>query len=626
MGMLTKFAGVWTLPFIGTGLLGAYAVAAGGNSPPPKVPTYAATPARSIWLDQGWSDQDRDWFHHASQGTDTLPIPYTWFMALERPEPSLTSPGLFSDSGYLDRFGFIPSATSTDNPGGLPVGFARTTSVDPTNGKPFDQLGFTCAACHTGRMDYRGTSLFIDGGPAMTDVGKFRNALGYALGLTLISPPRFLRFANRVLGPHHSLEDVVRLKLALKATVVEGFKLQIAEPHTDGNVEEGYGRLDALNRIGNEVFASQMGEKRNYAALSAPVAYPHIWNEAWFDWVQYNSSIQQPMVRNAGEAMGVRALVNYDEKAGPLFGSTIPIDRLHAIETMLAGKDQPTAGRRFGGLRSPAWPEAILPPIDRPLAARGAALYAQHCSGCHLPAVDSQAFWDSPAWLPANDAGQRYLRLPVVPVTRIGTDPAQADDMKARLVRVPLAFGFAGATGTDGDKGLYPYGPALGQAVQRVVYRWYDSQTPPVAAADRERMNGFRPNGIRDGIPGADGSVPVYKARPLNGIWATAPYLHNGAVPTLYDLLSPYAERPQIFWLGNREFDPVKVGYVTTPIAGGFRLVTVDPKTGAAVRGNGNGGHLFETPADPGNPRPGIIGPTLSPAERAALVEYLKTL
>ena len=588
----------------------------------PKVPAYTP-PARTVWLDQGWGQTERDWYHHVSQGTDTIPIPYDWFMAMERPEPSIGSPGLFSDSAYLDRFGFIPAPRSATNPGGLPVGFARTAAVDPTNGKNFDQLGFTCAACHTGRFEYGGTTVLVDGGPAMTDVNKFRIALGFALGLTKLDLPRFSRFAARVLGPGRTVRQTLALKRELDTLVIEGFKLAIAEPGKRDNVEEGYGRLDALNRIGNEVFATQMKDKRNYVPLSAPVAYPHIWDTHWFDWVQYNSSIEQPMVRNAGEAMGVRALVSYDGRVTPLFTSTIPIDRLHEIENMLAGREQPTTAKRFTGLRSPDWPENILPRIDRGLAAQGAALYEQRCASCHLPATNTDAFWSSPGWLPANAAGQRYLRLPVIPVDVIGTDPAQAVDMKNRVVRAPLAWGFGNLVRREGTSGVYPFGPALGDAVEKVVYRWYDDHR--ISAADREKMNGYRPNGIRDTIRGPNGPVPGYKARPLNGVWATAPYLHNGAVPTLYDLLSPYAERPKSFWLGNRQFDPVKVGYVTTPLNGGFQLIAVDAR-GRTVRGNGNGGHLFETPAPGQVPRAGTIGPTLARGERAALVEYLKTL
>ena len=67
------------------------------------------------WLDQNWSDDERFWFHHASQGTSTLPVPYDWFVALEQPNLSLFGdPGLLKDSDYLRRFGFIPSPRSLD--------------------------------------------------------------------------------------------------------------------------------------------------------------------------------------------------------------------------------------------------------------------------------------------------------------------------------------------------------------------------------------------------------------------------------------------------------------------------------------------------------------------------------
>jgi hypothetical protein len=106
-----------------------------------------------------------------------------------------------------------------------------------------------------------------------------------------------------------------------------------------------------------------------------------------------------------------------------------------------------------------------------------------------------------------------------------------------------------------------------------------------------------------------------YKVRPLNGIWATPPYLHNGSVPNLYALLSPVAERPKKFYLGNREYDPVNVGYRMDAFPGGFEFDT-------SKRGNSNSGHEFVT----GTSDAGVIGRYLSPDERLALIEYLKTL
>src|SRR5690606_18198960 len=52
----------------------------------------------------------------------------------------------------------------------------------------------------------------------------------------------------------------------------------------------------------------------------------------------------------------------------------------------------------------------------------------------------------------------------------------------------------------------------------------------------------------------------AYKTQPLAGVWATAPYLHNGSVPNLYELLLPPEQRSVKFWVGNREFDPKHVG------------------------------------------------------------------
>ncbi len=109
-----------------------------------------------------------------------------------------------------------------------------------------------------------------------------------------------------------------------------------------------------------------------------------------------------------------------------------------------------------------------------------------------------------------------------------------------------------------------------------------------------------------------------YKARPLDGIWATAPFLHNGAVPNLYELLSPVAERSETFYLGSRLFDPEKVGYNTGRIEGGFELDTSQP-------GNSNKGHEFKGAKDD-KKGDGVIGRYLGPEERKALIEYLKSL
>jgi mono/diheme cytochrome c family protein len=98
-----------------------------------------------------------------------------------------------------------------------------------------------------------------------------------------------------------------------------------------------------------------------------------------------------------------------------------------------------------------------------------------------------------------------------------------------------------------------------------------------------------------------------YVAVPLDGVWLRAPYLHNGSVPTLEDLLQPAEKRPKLFYRGYDVYDRTRTGFVSQGAAArrdGFR---VDVR----VPGNGNAGHEY--------------GLDLSPAEKRALIEYLKT-
>jgi processive rubber oxygenase RoxA-like protein len=99
-----------------------------------------------------------------------------------------------------------------------------------------------------------------------------------------------------------------------------------------------------------------------------------------------------------------------------------------------------------------------------------------------------------------------------------------------------------------------------------------------------------------------------YANHPLDGIWLRGPYLHNGSVPTLRDLLEIPGNRPSVFYRGYDLFDQERVGFVSTvPFANGQTFFRFD----TALPGNGNGGHLY--------------GTTLPDADKRALVEYMKT-
>lgn len=597
----------------------------------PTLPKYD-TPKRTVWMEQGWADPkaapkpdpaayDRNWYYHASQGTLTFGIPYEWFMALEQPDFTLWETGLLSDPAYLDRVGFIipPDNRNAYNPDGLPVGFSKGAPiVDPTTGQPFmnpatgkplNAVGLTCAACHTGQLEHKGTRFIVDGGAALTDLGKFRTALGISIGLTAspLVPGRFDRFAERVLGANHTKEAKAALNVQLQTVLAKGQQLMLLDQQVGAqSVAEGFGRLDALNRIGNQVFSIDLALPQNYAPTNAPVNYPHIWSTSWYDWVQYNGSIEQPMVRNAGEAMGVAAPVNMTGMKTPLFTSSLPVREIYEMEEFLAGPEQPFTAKRFTGLRAPAWPKE-LPAVNAELAKKGEALYGELCQGCHLPPPGTDAFWNPELWSDpkTNAAGWRYLKMKMVDISYVGTDPAQAKALAERKVAVPDYIGLSKDAKTPDEQGRYWFGPALGEVVEKVVTQAYNDAKVPMH--ERPKLDGYRPNGIRAPLQ--------YKARPLDGVWATAPYLHNGSVPTLYALLSPVNERPASFWLGNREYDPKDVGYVNRELEGGFKVRTDLP-------GNLNTGHEFKD-GPLGN---GVIGRYLAPEERRALVEYLKTL
>ena len=99
-----------------------------------------------------------------------------------------------------------------------------------------------------------------------------------------------------------------------------------------------------------------------------------------------------------------------------------------------------------------------------------------------------------------------------------------------------------------------------------------------------------------------------YVAPALDGVWAKAPYLHNGSVPSLVDLLNKSSDRPKQFYRGYDVYDPEYVGFVSTDAAARESSFLLD----TTVEGNDNSGHEF--------------GTDLNASDKKSLIEYLKTL
>lgn len=638
------------------------------------------------YLAQGWSASDSLWFYNTTQGSAL--IPYDFFIALEQ-QGSTT---LFRDNQNIDKFRYLPQKPTFFDPDGLPVGFVKETY----QGK--DYIGYTCAACHTGQVNYKGQAIRIDGGPSMADMVGFLTALEKSMEQTQADNAKRDRFVKSVLDLKngYSSADAVTKDLK-KWTDTIGLYNTINHSHVD----YGYARLDAFGRIYNRVLEHVINREQlrlamlqitkpdgnrmltaeqvsavlegisetiigdtqfaliierlsskdgKYPALgqrdmlrvrnaifnepSAPVSYPFLWDITHSDYVQWNGLAANagvgPIGRNTGEVIGVFGILDWTaQKSGFSlsayitgeknkehridFKSSIDLTNLERIESHLKS------------LQSPVWPEDILGKIDREKAQRGELVYNEYCAACHQ--------------LVERDNWKRLVVANMTSLDHIGTDPAMANNSV-------FYTGYAGnfeSVYQDTD-----VGPVVIQKRAPVVQVLTAATKGAVATPDADKYairrladwaymlgksffdNEIKPS-VKSGNYKADTtaspyqSLLAYKARSLNGIWATAPFLHNGSVPDLYSLLLPKKRegdpddglyRPDSFAVGSRELDPVKVGFRSEGYDG-FEYKTVQV-------GDLNTGHEYGA-----RPTVGAEGkelPAMTEQERWDLIEYIKTL
>ncbi|HEV8717578.1 MAG TPA: di-heme-cytochrome C peroxidase [Candidatus Binatia bacterium] len=569
---------------------------------------------------QGWSKECRQWFYHVNQGSQL--IPHKWFSALEQPDN--TKP--FSANEVFERFHYIPDAVNPDNPHGLPVGFS--TDQDPQDG---EWLGMTCAACHTGEIEFESQGskhkIRIDGGPALANLMGFLQFLYQSLDATRKDNAKFARFATKVLGAQHSAEHQTSLHDEVdKRTDVlkEQAGLEVGKGNfTDPNpaVLYGFGRVDALGLLTNQVIGVKMGLHKNDHPPDAPVSYPSLWYVPKFDKLQWNGSATKSVGRNIAEALGVFAHfippTGYEgdrSKAGKSFSSTVNVENLQKMWSLI---DE---------LRPPPWPGDIFGKPDLERVRQGREIYDTNekvkCKNCHSLVPDD-------AKLPQGE---------LVRVMSVGTDEKMATNFECRTTTTsaeemggkleefskedgrfkkiyellsdlttnnPLAPECTGKTGGEGTTPARYLVIAVGTGVtlRKVKEHPFFSFT---------LLSELTGDLLKFGTPRETSpKLSAYKAGPLNGIWATAPFLHNGSVPNLDQLLRPQGDRVKKFCVGSRKFDPQNVGF--------------DPGDGQ----NCPDASVFDTSL-PGNSNHGHSGPAygtgLNDEERKNLIEYLKTL
>jgi len=527
---------------------------------------------------QGWNDADRTFFYYTSQGSRL--IRRDWFLALERED----SQDLFLADG-LKRFGYLPGETVGDvNTDKLPIGFA----VDPP--KSPEWIGLTCAACHTSEISYNGKTGRVDGAPASADMFEFLFKLDLALQKAANDDAAFLRFAERALGANNTpanravLRDDASPDKGIRAFSAQ-FKGFVADSTPTAPLKSGPARIDAFNMIFNRVTSINLGIPGNNRPPNAPVSYPFLWGTSWHDVTQWNGAVRNStaiyrLARNAGQVLGVFGKV--DVSRGPPYSSSVQLHNLLELD------------KRVGKLTAPEWPDAVLGKPDPDLVREGAQAYKDwHCAGCHE--------------VVAKDDQYRSVVAKKVPATVLRTDPAMTNIAATRRADTGMLRGRQlDPVPLTRPTRLIEQNELVQELLQHMVL---GVVSPILLQVPHDQLQTlFDPSLF----------IRNYKARPLNGIWATGPYLHNGSVRTLYQMLLPSSAavaqqfgldpnnvRETKFHVGSREFDPKQVGFINAAGVVAFELDT-------SVPGNSNSGHDHSV--------------QMPDRARWAIVEYLKTL
>jgi hypothetical protein len=474
-------------------------------------------------------------------------------------------------------------------------------------------VGLTCAACHTNQIEYNGKTWQFDGGPTDADLFTFLAQLGEAVQGTLADSARFGRFATKVGATSPTAQQYLRNELTRFSAYFSTFLNATTPPNPWGPA-----RADAFGLIFNRVSAIDLSDlavwqwfhslEQNNRTPNAPVSYPYLWGVSRLSKVQWNGVAKNTdsiarLGRNVVEVLGAFGRINL--KPDPVlpsvvgYASTANANNQYMLEETLIKK-----------LKWPQWSDTNLPPIDIAKAAAGKKLYGQYCMSCHAV---------------MNRNGTSTVNVNLTPLAKIGTDPLMATNVACRTADTGVLAGsqqpkFVGPVLKSNDYVLN----VAGNAGAGVIVAWIRSKVTP-AAAKKTTAPGAAPEQKKTagqamtapqifqtatGTGECITTLEQYIGRPLDGIWASPPYLHNGSVPSLYQLLLPASQRVTSFKVGSRNFDPVNVGFDIT--TGSFDFDTTLP-------GNSNKGHE-------GKVGPIDYGTGITEQQRQQLLEYLKTL
>lgn len=560
--------------------------------------------AQTVFVDQGsdWTPDLRQRFYTQDQGARIMPL--AWMRALQ------TSDGQPFLHDSLDRYGYLPMPGRSQSD--LPIGFT-TNDYNGTTA-----IGMTCSACHTRQIDVNGTGYRIDGGPAISDFQSFLKDLDDAVLAVLDSDEAFEAFAEVALEAEESDSDVAALKAEVEVWS-NRFHTLITRSLPDP--AWGPARLDAVSMIFNRLAGLDIGPEAddylipdNIAVADAPTRYPFLWNAARQDYTQWpgfakNGNDLLGLSRNLGEVYGVFAEFRPEHKPGILFDydyisqNSANFDGLKALEDWI------------WDLGAPKWPWTL----DQTLAEQGEEIFNLStelggCVECHgkkrgeLRSVTHATY--------------------ATPIKDVGTDTREC----GVLTRTVQTGVLEGASIPVIGKPLGSQAPAIDVLALSVIggiIQDYTSFRSVQADADAQigllmDQSALPPDyldefkDLRGAFPVQEDSLTVdisavqpckYEARVLDGIWSSAPYMHNGSVPTLVEVLKSPEDRVASFVPGPN-YDIENVGLAVDQTK--FNQVIETTGCNDLNSGNSRCGHDY--------------GTSLTEDQKRALLEYLKSI
>jgi len=532
-----------------------------------------------IYSANGWSQGERDEYYHLAEGSELMP--YALLASLKSVK---TGKPFLQD---MERFGFLPDHVGPTNPYTLPVGMTVSRSRN-AGAVGIETVGFDCAACHVGELTYHGQHVRIDGAPALINLQAYQVEFKESLDAVMKNPGELVALIvamEKQRNSPNTPSDQDAGKYAGESAVLGAANVEAA-PDGDSSFHSVSSAVaDAARPVPESTFGERL--KADIALLKARLAYlkngkllvdgtePGPGRVDAFGaarnllFPQYAMRMQSPVSfpfiwsvpDNIGRKPADFGWIHYDgdtnsileRNIGQALGMGAVFDPKTYESTLRVGNLHRVEALTHT-LQPPKWPAGVLGAIDEAKAQKGEQIFNEKCAGCHQDRLFAQM--------------------------QIGTDPNRASSFGQPVGKISFPKAVA---------------PILGGLKKRAFV------DDGISAADQAVM---------DVNPAIWRATAQYLARPLNGIWATAPYLHNGSVPTLYDLLHP-DQRPAKFAVGNREFDPVNVGYRGGLDATGPNVWIYD----TTQPGNSNIGHNGDA-----------FGTSLPEDQKSALLEYLKKL